>query len=63
MDGRHQADPLRSPVIRPGQRSGVSKTLLSAVELGVFSELALGPCGGEELAARLGLHPRGARRA
>jgi SAM-dependent methyltransferase len=36
-----------------------SKTLLSAVELGVFTELADGPLAGEELAARLGLHPRG----
>jgi hypothetical protein len=35
-----------------------SKTLLSAVELGVFTELAAGPVGGEELAARLKLHPR-----
>jgi hypothetical protein len=38
-----------------------SKTLLSAVELGVFSELA-GPDGldGEVLRERLGLHPRSA---
>jgi precorrin-6B methylase 2 len=35
-----------------------SKTLLSAVELGVFSELADSPLHGEELAARIGLHPR-----
>ena len=35
-----------------------SKTLLTAVELGVFSELADGPLQGEELAARIGLHPR-----
>ena len=39
-----------------------SKTLLSAVELGVFSELAVaGPLDGEALRERLGLHPRGAR--
>ena len=38
-----------------------SKTLLSAVELGVFTELARGPRTWEELAARLGLHPRSAR--
>jgi O-methyltransferase domain/Dimerisation domain len=38
-----------------------SKTLLSAVELGVFSELAdAGPLDGETLRERLGLHPRGA---
>ena len=35
-----------------------SKTLLSAVELGVFTELGNGPLPGEELAARLDLHPR-----
>jgi hypothetical protein len=35
-----------------------SKTLLSAVELGVFTELAGGPLAGEELASRLDLHPR-----
>jgi O-methyltransferase domain/Dimerisation domain len=38
-----------------------SKTLLSAIELGVFSQLADGPRRGEELAEALGLHPRSAR--
>ena len=38
-----------------------SKTLLSAVELGLFSELADGALDGEELRGRLGLHPRAAR--
>ena len=38
-----------------------SQTLLSAVELGVFSELANGPLAGDELAARLELHPRSSR--
>jgi SAM-dependent methyltransferase len=37
-----------------------SKTLLSAVELGVFTELARGPLDAEELADRLGLHARSA---
>src|SRR3954449_12692044 len=37
-----------------------SKTLLSAIELGVFSELAGTPCTGEDLRLRLGLHPRSA---
>src|SRR3954468_406852 len=37
-----------------------SKTLLSAIELGVFSELAGGGLDGEELRERLGLHPRSA---
>jgi hypothetical protein len=38
-----------------------SKAFLSAVELGLFSELAAGPLEGEALRARLKLHPRGAR--
>ncbi len=38
-----------------------SKTLLSAVELGLFTELAKGPLGAEALTKRLGLHPRSAR--
>jgi hypothetical protein len=38
-----------------------SKTLLSAVELGLFTELAREPLDGETLRQRLGLHRRGAR--
>ncbi|RJF94791.1 methyltransferase [Oleomonas cavernae] len=38
-----------------------SKTLLSAVELGVFTELAAGPADLPTLQARLKLHPRAAR--
>lgn len=38
-----------------------SKTLLSAIELGVFTELAKGPLGAAELTERLNLHSRGAR--
>lgn len=38
-----------------------SKTLLSAVELGVFSELADGALTADELGSRLGLHPRARR--
>ncbi len=37
-----------------------SKTLLSAVELGVFTELAKGPLAAEVLRERLGLHRRSA---
>jgi hypothetical protein len=37
-----------------------SKALLSAVELGLFSELAGGPLEGEQLRERLGLHERSA---
>jgi hypothetical protein len=38
-----------------------SKTLLSAVEMGLFTELAKGPRKLEEIRARLGLHDRSAR--
>jgi hypothetical protein len=38
-----------------------SKTLLSAVELGVFAALAEGPADLDALTQRLGLHPRSAR--
>ena len=38
-----------------------SKALLSAVELGVFTELAKQPLDTEGLRQRLGLHPRSAR--
>jgi hypothetical protein len=38
-----------------------SKTLLSAVELGLFTELAKGPLTLEAIRSRLGLHERGAR--
>ena len=38
-----------------------SKTLLSAIELGVFTELARGPADPEALRKRLDLHPRSAR--
>jgi hypothetical protein len=38
-----------------------AKTLLSAVELGVFTELAKGPRRRDELGEALGLHPRGSK--
>jgi hypothetical protein len=38
-----------------------SKTLLSAVELGVFTELANGPLTTDELRQRIGIHERAAR--
>ena len=38
-----------------------SKTLLSAIEVGLFTELASGPLSASELTARLGFHPRSAR--
>lgn len=38
-----------------------SKALLSAIEMGVFTELASGPMEFLQLSGRLGLHPRSAR--
>jgi SAM-dependent methyltransferase len=38
-----------------------SKTLLSAIELGLFTELAKGPRDADTLRQQLGLHPRSAR--
>ena len=38
-----------------------SKTLLSAIEMGLFTELGKGPLGYETLKERLNLHPRSAR--
>ena len=38
-----------------------SKTLLSAVELGLFTELAAAPLDADTIGRRLGLHPRGLR--
>ena len=43
-----------------GMAFWASKTLLSAVELGVFTELANGPLNAQELRQRLGIHPRSA---
>lgn len=48
-------------ILQTGTGFWGSKTLLSAVELGVFTALAGGPLDAESLRARLGLHPRAAR--
>jgi len=49
-------------ILRLGTGFWGSKALMSAVELGVFTELAQsGPLDLIELSVRLGLHPRGAR--
>jgi len=55
------ADLFPDRIIELGSGFWGAKTLLSAVELGVFSELAKGPLDGEALRGRLGLHPRSAR--
>lgn len=55
------AEPAPERIMQLGFGFWGSKALLSAVELGVFTELAKGPLGGQRLAERLGLHPRSYR--
>ena len=55
------ADPTPEKILQTGLAFWPAKTLLSAIELGVFTELAKGPEAFARLSARLGLHPRSAR--
>jgi len=48
-------------ILQTGLAFWPSKTLLSAIEIGVFTELARGPEYFDALSGRLGLHPRSAR--
>jgi O-methyltransferase domain/Dimerisation domain len=48
-------------ILQTGLAFWPSKTLLSAIEMGVFTELARGPECFDALSGRLGLHPRSAR--
>jgi hypothetical protein len=48
-------------ILQTGLGFWSSKTLLSAIELGVFTELAQGARKFDALSGRLGLHPRSAR--
>lgn len=48
-------------ILQTGMAFWASKTLLSAVEMGVFTELAHGAEAFAALSTRLGLHPRAAR--
>lgn len=59
--GPASSEPDPSAIIALGTAFWGAKTLLTAVELGVFSELAGGALPLEELRRRLGLHERGAR--
>jgi hypothetical protein len=54
-------EPQPDQILQVGMGFLASKTLLSAVEMGLFSELAKRPENLETLQGRLGLHPRGAR--
>ncbi len=53
--------PTPERILQTGLAFWASKTLLSAIEMGVFTELAGGPETFDRLAGRLGLHPRCAR--
>lgn len=61
------AKAAKKPVLKPDaiMRLGLgfwgSKTLLSAIELGLFTELAEGPLDAEAIQHRLSLHPRSVR--
>ncbi|SCX50042.1 methyltransferase [Nitrosospira sp. Nsp1] len=48
-------------ILQTGMAFWPSKTLLCAVEIGVFTELAQGPVNLDSLQERLGLHPRASR--
>jgi hypothetical protein len=53
--------PSPEHILQIGLGFWASKTLLSAVEMGLFSELAHRPGSLEEVGGRIGLHPRSAR--
>jgi hypothetical protein len=61
MAGTTGAIPAPDQILQVGLGFWASKTLLSAVELGIFTELARHPLELKELQGRLGLHPRSAR--
>ena len=48
-------------ILQTGMAFWASKTLLSAVEMGVFTELSRGSESFDSLSGRIGLHPRSAR--
>jgi hypothetical protein len=53
--------PTPDKILQTGLAFWASKTLLSAIELGVFTQLAQGSERFETLSTRLGLHSRSAR--
>ena len=55
------AAPQPDQILQVGLAFWSSKTLLSAVEMEVFTELAKGPQNLDSLTGRIGLHPRSAR--
>ena len=61
MGDRQLSEPRPDEILQVGTAFMASKTLLSAVEMELFTELAKHPENLETLQGRLGLHPRGAR--
>jgi len=53
--------PTPEKIMQTGLGFWASKTLLSAIEMGLFTELAHGPESFDALSGRLGLHARSAR--
>jgi O-methyltransferase domain/Dimerisation domain len=53
--------PTPDKILQTGLAFWPAKTLLSAIEMGLFTELTRGPESFETLRSRLGLHPRSAR--
>jgi Dimerisation domain len=56
-----RVEPVPDRILEIGHAFRASKTLLSAVELGVFTALADGPLDLEALRRKVGIHARGAR--
>jgi hypothetical protein len=54
-------NPTPEKILQTGLAFWPAKTLLSAIEIGLFTELAHGPETFDRLSARMGLHPRSAR--
>jgi hypothetical protein len=59
-DNARQTEPSPERILQLGFGFWASKAVLSAVELGVFTRLATGPCDVGELADAIGLHRRSA---
>jgi hypothetical protein len=55
------AQPTPDRIMQTGLGFWASKTLLSAIEMGLFTELARGPESFDAITGRLDLHPRAAR--
>jgi Dimerisation domain len=61
MEFRAMSEPKIDHIIQVSLGFGVSKTLLSAVEMELFTELSKHPEDLQSLTGRLGLHQRSAR--